>query len=79
MEEIKLKIRLFLAKFIQRDIQDHEDIFTSNFVSSLFAMQLIMFIENEFHFQIDNEELDIDNFRTIDAMSRLIIKKQGDS
>lgn len=76
--EIKDKIRKFLARFFQNyDLKDDEDIFALGFVNSLFAMQLVLFVEQEFQISIDNEDLEIDNFRTINALLALIQRKQG--
>ncbi|HAG98785.1 MAG TPA: acyl carrier protein, partial [Ktedonobacter sp.] len=40
-----------------------------------FAMQLVLFVESEFALIVDNEDLDIDNFRTINAIVQLIERK----
>jgi methoxymalonate biosynthesis acyl carrier protein len=66
-------IRLFiLDKFPGADLADDQDIFALGFVNSLFAMQLVLFIEKQFNLQIPNEELDIANFRTVAAMGALV-------
>lgn len=78
MEEINAKIRAFLAKYFQNvEIQDDQDIFSMGFVNSLFAMQLVLFVEKEFGISVDNEDLDIDNFRTLNTMTSLITRKQA--
>ena len=49
MEEVKESIRQFLAKHVSRErIGDEENIFVTRHVTSLFAMQLVTFIEKEF-------------------------------
>ncbi len=74
--EIKTKIRQFLARFFKGyGLQDDEDIFSLGFVNSLFAMQLVLFVEQTFHIAIENEDLDINNFRTINALASLIERK----
>ena len=74
--DIKAEIRQFLARFFQNyDLKDDEDIFALGFVNSLFAMQLVLFVERTFNITIDNEDLDIDNFRTINALTSLIQRK----
>lgn len=76
MDENKIKIRHFLSKFIQnQNLQDDEDIFASGFVNSLFAMQLVLYVESEFLIKIENKDLKIDNFRTINALTNLIERK----
>ncbi len=73
---IQTKIRSFLAQFFQNIVlEDDQDIFALGFVNSLFAMQLVLFIEKEFGMQVENDELDIDNFRSIQAITALVERK----
>lgn len=75
--EIKHQIRTFLAKYFKDyELQDDEDIFSLGFVTSLFAMQIVLFVEQKMGVSIANEELQLDNFRTINAMTNLIIGKK---
>lgn len=77
MENIKASIRGFLKKhFGSYEIKDDEDIFALGFVNSLFAMQLVMFIEKEFEITIENEDLDLKNFKSINLISELVKRKQ---
>ncbi|MBC1236348.1 MULTISPECIES: acyl carrier protein [Nostoc] len=76
MSEIQVKIRQFLSRFFRNhDLQLDEDIFALGFVNSMFAMQLVLFIEQAFQITIDNEDLELDNFRTINSMTRLVERK----
>ena len=54
MEDRKGRIREFLGRFFRnREIGDQEDIFSLGFVNSMFAMQLVTFVEHEFGFTIE--------------------------
>ena len=76
MNDTEGKLRVFLAKiFRNHELQNDEDIFQAGIVNSMFAMQLVLFIETEFKFRIEDEDLELDNFRTINAMIGLIEKK----
>jgi acyl carrier protein len=76
MEERKLKIKAFLLKYFrQRDLHDDDDIFALGFVNSLMALQLVNFLQKEFAITIEDEDLDIDNFRTINNMNSLLERK----
>lgn len=78
MEEIKTKTRQFLSKHFQNhDLKDDEDIFALGFVSSLLAIQLVQFVEKEFGIVVDDDDLDIDNFRSIDKIAALVTAKSG--
>jgi acyl carrier protein len=78
MEDAKSKIRTFICKtFRNHDLQDNEDIFSLGYVNSMFALELVLFIEREFNITIENEDLAIDNFRTVDAMGQLLESKMA--
>ena len=69
----KAKIRTFLEQFIQdADFADEDDIFALGLVNSLMAMQLVLFLEKEFAVKFGNQDLDLKNFRSIAAMTRLL-------
>ncbi|TCO70406.1 acyl carrier protein [Marinisporobacter balticus] len=77
MEKDKIKIRKFLSRFFRkRELLDDEDIFSLGFVNSLFAMQLVLFIEKEFGIQVDNNDMDLKNFSSINSISQLIQDKR---
>lgn len=76
MDEPKQKVKAYFARlFRNTDIQDDTDIFATGFVNSLMAMQLVMFVEKEFGITIENEDLDLKNFNSIDAITGLIKRR----
>ncbi|MEH2170912.1 MAG: acyl carrier protein [Nostoc sp.] len=76
MNEIQVKIKTFLSKFFgNHDLQKDEDIFALGFVNSMFAMQLVLFVEQEFQIVIENEDLEFENFRTINSITNLVERK----
>lgn len=77
MEQIKTAVRNFLAQNINgAELQDSDNIFELGLVNSLFALQLVAFIEQNFDIAVEDEELDIDNFKSIDAMSNFVHGKK---
>jgi acyl carrier protein len=74
-ESIRETTLAFLEKFIQTDVEDDEDLFASGLVNSLFAMQLVLFVEKEFNIQVENQDLDIANFRSVNAITSFIQNK----
>lgn len=75
MDDIKLKIRNFLAETKPvNEIKDEDDLFEKGFVDSLFALQLIMFIEKEFKLRIKNKDINEDNFRSIDNIAATVTR-----
>lgn len=73
---MKDTIRNFLSEHITAyDLQDSDDIFELGLVNSLFAMQLVLFVEQAFDISIDGEDLDFANFRTVNAIDHLVKAK----
>lgn len=76
MMEIEPKLRGFLNKFFRKhELKKDEDMFNLGFVNSLFAMQLVMFLEKEFKIRIETKDLNMDNFRTIGNIVKLVENK----
>jgi len=78
MEKYKEKVKDFLSRFFMDKISDDDNFFELGFVNSLFAMQLVMFLEKEFSLSISNEELDFSNFSSINIICRFINRKIGE-
>lgn len=80
MDKTQEKIKEFLSRFFKNhDLKPEEDIFALGFVNSLLAMQLVAFVEKEFGIRVEDEDLDLDNFRSIQAISNLVARKSGAS
>lgn len=79
-DRTKPAIRAFLARFFgEHRIEDDEDIFATGFVNSLFIMQLVLFVESEFALTVEDEDLEIENFNTVDAVAALVARKSSSS
>jgi acyl carrier protein len=75
--DTKDRIRTFLGDRCPGELHDDDDIFESGVVNSLFAMQLVLFVEQEFGFQVRNEDLERDNFRSVNTITRLVERNAG--
>ena len=76
MEQVKTQIREFLSRFFRNyDLKDDEDIFSVGFVNSMFAMELVMFVESKFNIKVENEDLALENFMSINAIAQLVNNK----
>lgn len=72
-DNARAQIRSFISgRFPRAVLTDEVDIFELGFVNSLFAMELVVFIESKFRITIPNDELTRDNFRTVALMSALV-------
>lgn len=71
-----------IAAFMTRSfdgakIEPDQDIFEAGYGNSMFAMQLVAFVESHFGLDIDAEDLEIDNFRSINRVAALVARKQA--
>ena len=70
------KIADFVGQYLGvDDIDPHHDLFESGLANSLFAMQLVLFVEKEFGITVSDEDLDVDNFKSLNAISAFVGKK----
>ena len=77
VSSVKPEIRAFLGKFFDaHELSDDEDIFATGFVNSMFAIQLVQFVEGEFGITVDSEDLELDNFRSVSSLAAFVERKQ---
>jgi acyl carrier protein len=73
--DVRTRIRSYFGKGIRAPIADDDDIFALGLVNSLFAMQLLAFIEGEFSIVAEREDLNIRNFSSIAALTAFVEAK----
>ena len=77
MTDDKQTIRDFVGRFMHgREMPDGEDIFATGYVNSMFAMQLVQFVESRFGITVESDDMEIDNFRSIDAIAGVVPRKR---
>jgi acyl carrier protein len=73
------KIRSFLLRQLRvQQLEDADDIFAAGFMSSLFAMQLVVFVEREFGITVQSEDLELANFQSVDAITALVERRAAE-
>ncbi len=73
----RASMRDFVQRHIDVPIDDGDDVFGLGHVDSLFAIQLVLFIERSFGIKVENRDLDLNNFRSVNAMAAFVEKKRG--
>jgi methoxymalonate biosynthesis acyl carrier protein len=76
-EAIKAGLQAFLAERIKTSVEEDQDLFKSGLVSSMFAMELVVHLEEKFDIAIIGPDLKLDNFRTVAAMTELVLRLGG--
>ena len=69
--------RFILSSIAITDLDDDDNLFESGIVNSLFAVQLMTFIEKTFAIEVGMDDLDIENFKSLNAATAFIVKKNG--
>ena len=76
--EIRAKVASFLRNSVNLpELKDDDDLFDTGIVNSLFAVQLITFLEKTFDIEVGSDDLDIHNFESINATAAFVMRKNG--
>lgn len=71
-------IRNFILESINiPNLQDDDDLFGSGIVNSLFAVQLMTFLEKSFNIEVTMDDLSMDNFQSVNATASFVERKQN--
>lgn len=76
-DPVAQRVLRFLQERLKTSFAPDEDLFAAGGVSSLFAMELVLFLEREFSIAVTGPELKLDNFRSAEAMAALIHRLDG--
>lgn len=71
-EAVTREIREFLTGRVKQDVPVDQDLFRTGLVSSMFAMELVVFLEQTYGIAIVGPDLKLDNFRTVEGMTSLV-------
>lgn len=78
MTDQRLLIRKFIAKHVGGTaFTDEQDLFASGHVNSLFAVQIVMFVENTMGVPVVGDDLDIENFSSVDRIDRYVARRRA--
>ena len=72
--EVEEKLLAFLRERTGHDWTVDRDLFAEGGLSSLFAMELVVQLENTFDVEVAGPDLQLANFRTVTAMSDLVAR-----
>lgn len=64
----------FLGRRAKTEWDPEQDLFASGSFSSLFALELVMHLESAFDITIGAEDLRLEHFRTVGAMTDLVLR-----
>ncbi|MEV4970321.1 acyl carrier protein [Streptomyces scopuliridis] len=77
MNGITEEVTEFLTAALRRPIGPDDDYFAMGLADSLFALELVTFVEERFSFTVEVEDLDLDSFRTATRITEFVLRKTG--
>jgi methoxymalonate biosynthesis acyl carrier protein len=76
LKDARTTIRQYVVTAVGRPVQDTDDLFERGYVNSLFAMQLVTFVEQAFGIVAEHDDLDIRNFCSVEAITTFVESKR---
>jgi methoxymalonate biosynthesis acyl carrier protein len=61
-----------LSKRLKTPVRPEQDLFADGMINSMFALELVVQIENKFDVEVEGRDLDMTNFRSVNAMANLV-------
>lgn len=80
VSSVKSVIHGFIDRFFgDTALNDEQDMFETGYVNSMFALQLVQFVEGEFGITVESDDLELDNFRTVSSIAAFVERKKASS
>jgi acyl carrier protein len=77
-DKIRETVTNFLLSAIRiSNLKGDDHLFESGIVNSLFAVQLMTFLEKMFVIEIGMDDLDMENFKSVNATTAFVMRKKG--
>ena len=77
-KKVRETVTNFLLSSVNIPSLNHDDdLFESGIVNSLFAVQLMTFLEKIFVIEIGTDDLDMENFKSVNATTAFVMRKKG--
>ncbi|WP_033038942.1 acyl carrier protein [Streptomyces monomycini] len=76
--DVQQRLVAFLGSRTGGDWDLDRDLFASGAFSSLFSLELLQHVEQEFQVTVEGDDLTLDNFRTVPAITALVQRLRGD-
>jgi methoxymalonate biosynthesis acyl carrier protein len=78
-DEERAMIRQFVSGHANDvPIDDDEDLFANGHVNSLFAVQLVMWVERTFDVAVETADLDFANFQAVSSIAAFVDDKRAE-
>jgi methoxymalonate biosynthesis acyl carrier protein len=73
-EAVQQEIQTYLQERIKAPVALDLDLFASGTITSIFAMELVVYLEKTYSIAIIGNDLKLANFRTVQSMAALVTR-----
>jgi methoxymalonate biosynthesis acyl carrier protein len=77
--EIERSLLSYLQARLKTAVTSEQDLFERGLVSSMFAMELVVHLEQNFDVSIVGSDLQLQHFRSVDTMTELVVRLRSDN
>jgi methoxymalonate biosynthesis acyl carrier protein len=71
-DHLTIELLEMLSKRLKTTVRPDQDLFADGMINSMFALELVVQIENTFDVAVEGRDLDMANFRSVNAMANLV-------
>lgn len=80
MSDVTERVREFIKRAARlRTLADDENILESGLVNSLLLAQILSFVEQDLGVEVSDDDLVVDNFKSVAAITALVERARGDT
>ena len=72
--EISASLTRYLHEKLKAEVAPDDDLFAAGLANSMFAMELVVHLEQTFGVMIEGQDLKLDNFRSARSMAGLVVR-----
>lgn len=77
--DYKAKImEFFISKNKAEGLSYDTDLFKGGFINSLFALEMVVYLEKTFDIKIKNKDITEKNFKTIENIAKVVMSYKGE-
>jgi methoxymalonate biosynthesis acyl carrier protein len=73
-DTVGIEIGEFLSERLNTAVDTEQDLFASGLISSMFAMELVVHLEQSYGIAVVGRDLKLDNFRSVLRMTDLVLR-----
>lgn len=71
-------MEFFINKNKANGLKYDTDLFKGGFINSLFALEMVVYLEKTFKIKIKNKDITEQNFKTIDNIAKVVMSYKGE-